>query len=80
MAAASLIVPRGAPKARAYVCIPVDESVASRSSVIATLMNMEGFADLPDGIDVSDFLSWSESRPEEAFSLSAEELSCALQV
>lgn len=80
MSNTSFIVPRGAARTRAYVCIPVEESVASRSSVIATLMDVEGFAELPDGVEVSDLLAWSDMRPDEASSLTADELSCALQV
>lgn len=80
MSNTSFIVPRGAERTRAYVCIPVQECVATRSLVIATLMDVEGFAELPDGVDVSDLLAWSDMRPDEASSMSADDLSCALQV
>lgn len=80
MAGISFIVPHGYAHARAYIGIPVEEALAQRSSVMATLMECEGVVELPDGVAVADFMTWSDFQPEEAATLSAEELTQALKV
>ena len=76
----SFIVPHGHVQARAYICIPVQEEMATRSSVIASLMDCDGLVELPEGVQVSDVLTWAEFQPEQAPKLSTEQLSQALKV
>ena len=80
MEGTSFIVPHGQERARAYICTPVDEAIAERSSVMRTLMEFEGFAELPPGVDVSDVLAWTDTYPDNASDMSPEELTQALQV
>ena len=75
------ILPPQAATARAYVCIPVAEEVASRSSVMDTLMNSEGIATFPDDVTVSDYFAWSALRPNgHVEELSADDALLALRV
>lgn len=76
----SFIVPHGHVKARAYICIPVDESMAIRSSVMATLMDCNGIVELPAGVEVSDLLTWADFQPDQASKLSVEQISQAMKV
>lgn len=74
------ILPPGRPRCRAYVCIPVEDSLASRSPVIETLMEIEGIAELPDGVPVADFLSWSSMATDELSAFHADDVCQALRV
>lgn len=76
----SFIVPHELAQARAYICIPVQDAMASRSSVMSTLMDCEGVVELPAGVEVSDVLTWAETQPEDAATLSTNTLSHALKV
>ena len=75
-----LLVPHGAERARVYVCVPVDACLAHRSSVVESLLHTQGYAELPEGINVEDFLGWSNARPDEAGSIRPEDIRVALEV
>lgn len=79
MHSTTFIVPR-AEKPRAFICIPVEEALATRSTVISELMDVHGVVQLPAGVDVSDVLTWADSNTEAAANMSWEELSHTLQV
>lgn len=70
----------GSVRARTYVCVPVDESMANRSSVLESLMECNGRANLLEGVEVSDYLTWAEMKPKEAPNVSTEQLMHALKV
>lgn len=74
------ILPPGRPRCRAYVCIPIEDSLARRSPVIETLMEIEGIAELPDGVPVADFLSWSSMATDELSAFHADDVCQALRV
>lgn len=76
----SLIVPHGCSNARVFLCTPVDDFTASRSTFLTTLTEYEGIIELPKGFDASDLRAWANLRPNEAENLSASELGHALQV
>lgn len=75
-----LILPHGSGRSRAYVAFPVDERLASRSPVMETLIETEGIANLPEGIQASEFLKWCNTDIDAAASLPAEEVCVALRV
>eukprot|EP00892_Ulva_mutabilis_P002940 jgi/Ulvmu1/12647/UM094_0003.1 len=75
-----LILPHGAARSRAYVAFPVDDALAARSSVMATLVETEGIANLPEGLPTADFLKWCETKPDEASTLPAEDICVALRI
>lgn len=79
MESTTFIIPRAA-KPRAFICIPLEESLADRSTVLASLMDVHGSVELPSGIDVSDVLTWAESVPEQAEDMDWEDLTHTLQV
>lgn len=60
--------------------VPVQESLALRSSVISTLMDCNGVVELPVGVEVSDVLTRAERQPEDATGMSSKELTQALKV
>lgn len=74
------ILPRGQPRRRAYVCIPVEDSLAQRSPVIETLMESGGIAELPDGVTVSGLALWSSMDPDLMSSRTTADIAQALQV
>lgn len=76
----TFIVPRGCAKAPAYLCTPLDDAMASRSPVLASLMSFEGITELPPEIVMSDLQTWAELRQEEAPEMSTEQLYHALKV
>lgn len=80
MEGVTFIVPQGHADARAYICFPVAESMATRSSVIETLIDLNGIIELPAGVEVTDLLKWAELQHDDAQNLSAEQLSHALKV
>ena len=76
----NLLVTKGATKAPTYIGFPLDESIASRSSVIEALAEAGGLAELPEDIELEDILSWAELKPDQASEMSVDELTFALQV
>lgn len=82
MEGTSFIVPYGQTQApaRAYVCIPVAESMGKRSPVMEILMDCEGVVELPAGVEASDLQTWAEIQPEAASKLTTQQLAQALKV
>lgn len=81
MEGSSFIVPHGqASISQAYICIPLDEEMASRSSVMATLADIGGIVELPSGMEISDVVRWAELKPKQVETMTTEELIDALQV
>lgn len=74
------ILPHGESRSRAYVCLPVEDSTVGCSSVLETLIEAGGTSQLPDGISVTDFLSWSWLQGSSFHSLSMEDLARVLNV
>lgn len=79
MSKKTFIVPSGCAEARAYFCTPVDDSVAERSSVLTSLLDVEGIVELP-GVEMLDVKKWEELLPEQVAELTLEQLSHALTV
>lgn len=79
MDSAAFIMPN-AVQPRAFFCIPVEESLATRSTMIADLMDTHGTAELPEGLDMSDVMTWAASKPGQADSMSWEALAHTLKV
>lgn len=75
-----LLVPHGSERSTAYICIPVDPDLAMRSSVLETLLEFEGFVDLPEGITLDDFETWAEVSTQDPSTLSLNQLALAMQV
>lgn len=75
-----LLLPHGCERSPVYVCIPVDPDLATKSPVIETLMEFDGFVELPEGIALDDFEAWAAIATEDPSQLALEELSLALQV
>lgn len=78
--AKTFIVPRGGAHARGFLCTPVDEATACRSSVLSSLMDCEGVVELPPDVCMDDLHTWSQLLPTQAPKMSSEELTHALKV
>lgn len=73
-------MPNGAQKAGAYFCVPMDASLAARSSVMETLMEMQGIAEVPQGVSFEDFLAWATSDVAAAWTRSDDAIARILAV
>lgn len=76
----SFIVPHGCANARAFLCTPLGDDTATRSTVLSTFMDCEGVVELPCGLGMSELRAWEELPPEQAPELSSGELFEALKV
>lgn len=74
------MLPHGSKKSSVYVCTPVDPELSSRSEVMSSLMETAGLAELPEGVSLGNFLSWSSIALDEMSGLPVAELATALEV
>ena len=78
---ASVIVRDGlSDTSQAHTSIALEESMATRSSVLSTLADIGDIVELPPGVAVSDLVRWAELKPGNASQMTVEELLHALQV
>lgn len=74
------LLTREAPRSSVYACIPVDASLAGRSSVLATLMQSSGIQELPDAVTLDSFQTWCTMPLEDTDAVPVEDLASAVQV
>lgn len=76
------ILPRGEAtvRARAYVCLPIDDAAVSRSPVLEALIDAGGTTELPEDLSLQDFIDWMGLHALDLEKLSAAETSRSLQV
>ena len=72
--------PSGGNQTSAYFCIPLEQSLISRSPVLATLLENTGDVELPAEISTDEFLEWAKAPVESAASMPAKQICVALQV
>lgn len=74
------ILPHGEATARAYICLPVDDAVVSRSPVLEAMIDAGGTAELPEDLSLQDFLDWTGLHASDVGTLSSAEVCRSLQV
>lgn len=75
-----LLLPPLVSKSATYLCLPVDTSVADRSCILKSLMEVPGVARLPDGVTFEGFRAWSTIHASDVDTVPVEDISHVLQV
>ena len=72
--------PSGGNQTSAYFRIQLEQSLISRSRVLATVFENTGNVELPAEISTGEFLAWANAPMENTASMPAKQVCVALQV